>query len=134
MSQNITPKVDSPDSEQPANPKAAAELKKLQLEAEKIELEIKHLRRPPIRHPSAFIPILTSLIALSGVAATLWVTAQQKNQAVAAKNEAVAEKTQAVEAKKEAEAETQGQASYATSLERELQQAQVTPPNRAIAL
>jgi len=58
----------------------------------------------------------------------------QKNQAVAAKNEAVAEKTQAVEAKKEAEAETQGQASYATSLERELQQAQVTPPNRAIAL
>lgn len=101
-----------------ADKKGNAEVKKLELEAQKIELEIKHLRRWPILHPSAYIPVVTSLLALSGVLAGLVVTTQQKDQAVVEKKEAISEK--------------QEQASYATSLERQIQQSPIAPPKTVV--
>ena len=87
---------------------ASAQLDKLKLEVQKIQLEIKNLRRPPILHPSAYIPILTALIALSGVMTNLYFANQQKEQAVAAQ--------------KQAESEAAGQELYATGLRKALQE------------
>ena len=109
MREQLIPEVTSPAQTRDADVqvlKTNAELNKLGLEAKKIEFEIKNLRRPPIFHPSAWIPVLSSLIALSGVMANLWFTTQQKNIAVAAQ--------------KEAEVKAEGAQSYATSLKREL--------------
>jgi hypothetical protein len=93
---NTEPQIDRP----------TIELKKLKLEVEKIEREIANLSRPPIFHPSAYIPILTALIAVSGAIANVYFTRQDKNQAVAAQKE-----TQSV---------ADQQQLYATSLRREL--------------
>lgn len=87
---------------------AAAQLDKLKLEVQKIQLEIRNLRRPPIFHPSAYIPILTALIAFSGVMANLYFANQQRDRAVAAQ--------------KAAESEATGQELYATGLRKALQE------------
>lgn len=87
---------------------ATTQLDKLKLEVQKIQLEIRNLSRPPIFHPSAYIPILTSLIALSGVMTNLYFANQQRDQAVAAQ--------------KKAESETAGQELYATGLRKALQE------------
>lgn len=132
MSESLTPLVDPIAPETHTDPRVTAELKKLNLEVDKIELEIKQLRRPPLLHPSTFVPILTSLIALLGGIATVWVTTQWKNQAVVDKTVAEAKTSEVVEAKGNVESDKQREASYAKSLEKALQQANVAPPKTVI--
>jgi hypothetical protein len=90
-----------------------AQLDKLKLEKEKIQLEINNLRRPPIFHPSAYIPVLSSLIALSGVMVNLYFTRQARNEAVVAQ--------------REAESVAKQEGIHATSLQQVLDQKQLQP-------
>ena len=72
--------TDPADSKALKDPNAVG-LAKLNLEVEKITLEIKSLKRWPILHPSAFIPILVALVSLAGGLANIYFTARDRDRA-----------------------------------------------------
>jgi hypothetical protein len=66
------------------------ELRKLKLETSKLEKEIEVLQRRPIFHPSAYIPLIVSMIGLLGASIKLTSTTSERNEA---RNEAQAAQT-----------------------------------------